>query len=167
MSDTQHLIGRHDLVPVLGNAGYGVRDPRDAEKWLSDAYDTPEEAVEAAWDAIACTCEWRDDVGDPEVGPDPYIAEVDPDCPQHGRATMPDTADPHDDRPLPGETSPATTRQRVPMIDPDDFDRPRTPFRVVLTLPSHCSRADADELAEEVRTVLQPHRVHVEGGNAE
>jgi hypothetical protein len=33
-----------------------------------------------------CTCQWADDVGDPEVGPDPYILEVDRGCPQHGEA---------------------------------------------------------------------------------
>lgn len=30
-----------------------------------------------------CSCRWADDVGDPEVGPDPYIAEPDLRCPRH------------------------------------------------------------------------------------
>lgn len=31
-------------------------------------------------DRPLCSCEWADDAGDPEVGPDPYIAVEDPDC---------------------------------------------------------------------------------------
>lgn len=39
----------------------------------------------AGWRQLTCECEWADDVGDPEVGPDPYIVERDPRCPIHGR----------------------------------------------------------------------------------
>jgi hypothetical protein len=35
-------------------------------------------------------------------------------------------------------------------------------FRVVITLPRHCSDADARELMNEVERVIQPHSVHVE-----
>jgi hypothetical protein len=41
------------LEAVLGNAGYGVRDPRNPGEWIADAYDTPEEALEAARATLA------------------------------------------------------------------------------------------------------------------
>lgn len=39
-----------------------------------------------------CSCEWADDAGDPEVGPDPYIVREDPACERCtalGRPTLP------------------------------------------------------------------------------
>jgi hypothetical protein len=81
--------------PILGMAGYGVRDPEDPEgDWLSDAYDTPEAAERAAKEALwrrcgCCCCEWADD-GDAESGPSPYISEPDETCPIHGREADPE-----------------------------------------------------------------------------
>ena len=40
--------------------------------------------------APRCTCQWADDEGNLDRGPDPYIDVVDEQCPEHGRAANPE-----------------------------------------------------------------------------
>jgi len=73
-----------------GPAGY---DMANAEHELEKALAMVRERLDMrdALDAApTCSCEWADDAGDPEVGPDPYIAQADEACRQHGRDADPE-----------------------------------------------------------------------------
>jgi hypothetical protein len=74
-----HRFASDDLMGYASQ----VQDAQDVARVIGAPIHPSEVVVVAEDNTPRCTCEWADDDGDPEVGPDPYIAEVDPDCPVH------------------------------------------------------------------------------------
>jgi hypothetical protein len=113
--DCVQLVHPRVGKPVMGMAGWGCPDNLGGD-YLSDAYDTALQAVQAAnttathmarglpyeeavqlaaarwgWadpQTPSCTCEWEDD-GDGETGPRVSITRCDEHCPSHGRQADP------------------------------------------------------------------------------
>lgn len=77
--------------PTTPPEGYeaAVVDARDIARVVGLLVEEASSKVVVAQEnAARCTCQWADDAGDPEVGPDPYIVEFDNACPHHGVDAM-------------------------------------------------------------------------------
>jgi hypothetical protein len=77
-----HMIASRDALVTLGAMHQSrIQDAEDVARVIGARLRPEVVDVVTEDNTPRCTCEWADDAGNPEVGPDPYIDVVDEACP--------------------------------------------------------------------------------------